>query len=107
MAENEKKEPLKVEIFKPDTIIKLELPVTYVERFNQFLLDFIPFRDEEHFQEVMKKIADKKEDDDFSYHTTTLMSFLALCEQAARKQGHLEVIDIDRETGDRIQVSED
>lgn len=107
MAENEKKEPLKVEIFKPNTIIKLELPVTYVERFNQFLLDFIPFKDEEHFNEVMKKIADKKEDDEFSYHTTTLMSFLALCEDAARKQGHLELVDIDRETGERINSSED
>jgi hypothetical protein len=103
----EKKETIKVEVFKPDTTIKLELPVNYVMRFNQFLLEFIPFKDEEHFKATMEKIKNKQEDDEFSFHTTTLLAFLTLCENTARDQGLLEMIDIDKETGEKVESSTD
>lgn len=103
----ETKEPLKVEVFKPGSTITVELPVAYVERFNQFLLEFIPFKDEEHFKTTMEKVKDNKQDDEYSYHTTTLLSFLVLCEESARKQGLLEYVDIDPETGKRVESSTD
>jgi len=103
----EKKSPLQVEVFKPGTTIKIDLPVAYVERFNQFLLEFIPFKDEEHFKTTMEKINNKEQDEPFSYHTTTLLSFLVLAEESARKQGLLEHVEIDRETGKRVESSTD
>jgi hypothetical protein len=105
MAEN--KETIKVEVFKPDTTIKLELSVNYVMRFNQFLLEFIPFKDEEHFKTTMEKVKNNQQDDEFSFHTTTLLSFLTLCENAAREQGLLDMIDIDKETGEKVESSID
>lgn len=105
MAEN--KGPLKVEVFKPETVINIQLPVAYVERFNQFMLEFIPFKDEEHFKATMDKVRDNKQDDEFSYHTTTLLSFLVLCEESARKQGLLEYVEIDPETGKKVETSKD
>lgn len=103
----EKKESIKVEVFKPDTTIKVDLPVNYVARFNQFLLEFIPFKDEDHFKTTMEKIKNNQQDDEFSFHTTTLLSFLTLCENSAREQGLLEYVDIDKETGEKIESSED
>jgi hypothetical protein len=99
----EKKSPIKVEVFKKDTTIKVDLPVAYVERFNQFMLEFIPFENEEHFKTTMDKIQKNEQDDAFSYHTTTLLSFLVLVEESARKQGLLEEVEIDPETGNKIE----
>ena len=103
----EKRESIKVEVFKPDTTIKVELPVNYVMRFNQFLLEFIPFKDEEHFKATMEKVKNNQQDDEFSFHTTTILAFLTLCENSAREQGLLDYVDIDKETGEKIEPSID
>ena len=39
--------PVRAEVYKENTSISLELPVDYVMRFNQILLEFVPFKDQE------------------------------------------------------------
>ena len=109
MSEETKEvKPVKVEIYKPDATINIELPVGYVARFNQMLLEFFPFKDEKHLMEVMKKISDSPDDpDEFVYNTRTVISFLVLVEEAARKQGHLKYVEYDPTTQTSKDINED
>lgn len=109
MSEETKEvKPVKVEIYKPDVNITIELPVGYVARFNQMLLEFFPFKDEQHLLDTMKKISDSKEDpDEFVYNARTILSFLVLVEEAARKQGHLKYVEYDPATQTSKDISED
>lgn len=91
--ENKEVKPIILEVYKEKTVIKVDLPVAYVTRFNQMLLEFIPFKDQEHFNEVMEKVKKGDESDPFSYNVTTLLSFLNLVEDEARKQGHLKKVE--------------
>lgn len=92
-----------IEVMKKDTVIDLKLPVDFYFRFNQFMLEFFPFKDGEHFQQILNNIKEGKDNEDaHSYHFRTLLSFLLFVEEEARKQGHLEKINIDIETGDKV-----
>ena len=104
---SESKKPIRVEVFKPDTVINIELPVAYVERFNQFMLEFIPFKDDQHLKDTLEKVQKGEQDEPFSYHTTTLLSFLVLVEEAARKQNLLKYVEIDPDAQETKDVSED
>tara|TARA_R110000868_G_C10916146_1_gene765321 strand:+ start:972 stop:1289 length:318 start_codon:yes stop_codon:yes gene_type:complete len=104
---SEPKKPVEVEVYKPDTVIKIDLPVAYVQRFNQLMLEGIPFKDHDHFTETLKKVEKGDQDDPYSYHVTTILSFLVMVEEAARKQGHLKTVEINPETQEQTDVSED
>lgn len=92
-----------IEVMKKDTVIDLKLPVDFYFRFNQFMLEFFPFKDGEHFQQILNNIKEGKDNEDaHSYHFRTLLSFLLFVEEEARKQGHIEKINIDIETGDKV-----
>jgi hypothetical protein len=96
--------PVRAEVYKENTQISLELPVDYVVRFNQMLLEFIPFKDQEHFTEVMKKISEGTIDDAFTYHCQTILAFLTLVETAARAQEKLHWIEYDPATQTKTPV---
>lgn len=101
---SEKKESQKIfdiEVFKEDIIITIEVPVAMVTRLNQLLLEFIPFKDEEHFLTTMKNIADKKFDDPFAYHTSTIMFLMNMLEDAARKQDKLQWVRYNADTNEK------
>ena len=92
-----------VEILKKDTVIDIKLPVDFYFRFNQFMLEFFPVKDAEQFQQILTNIKDGKDHEDaHSYHFRTILSFLLLVEDEARKQGHTEKITIDIETGEKL-----
>jgi len=97
MSENTEKKITEVDVYKEGVIIDIKLPVAFVTRFNQLLLEGIPFKDVEHVAEVMGKVAKGDQDDPFAYHVTTLISFLSLVEDAAKEQGHLKKIKINSE----------
>jgi flagellar biosynthesis component FlhA len=100
--------PIKVEIYKPEAVITIQLPVGYVARFNQMLLEFFPFKDEQHLKDTLKKVADSQDDpDEFVYNVRTILSFLVLVEEEARKQGHLKYVEYDPVTETTTDVSED
>lgn len=94
---SEEKKTVEIEIYKKDSTIKLNLPSVYVQRFNQLMLEFLPFKDEEHFQKVLQNIAENKIEGPFEYHMETIMSFLTLVEEAARQQNLLEKVQINPE----------
>lgn len=96
--------PVRAEVYKENTQISLELPVDYVIRFNQMLLEFIPFKDQEHFTEVMQKIAEGKIDDPFTYHCQTILAFLTLVEGAARQQDKLHWVEYNPATQEKTVV---
>ena len=91
-----------VEIIKKDTVIDIKLPVDFYFRFNQFILEFFPVKDAEHFQQILTNIRDGKDNEDaHSYHFRTILSFLLLVEDEARKQGHTEKVTFNTETGEK------
>jgi len=98
MSEESQNKKHNVEVYKENTTISVDLPVEFVKRFNELMFDFIPFKDEEHFIEVMKNISEKKFDEPFAYHVSTIFAFLNTVEEAARKQDKLHWIEYDSET---------
>lgn len=104
MSEEENKSKLiETEVLKENTVITIELPVEYYFRLNQFLFEFFPFKDENHFGEIVKKIAEGKDETDFeAYNFRTLLSLQLLIEDAAKKQGHIQKVKIDPATGEKI-----
>lgn len=101
----EKKEPkiIEREVLKENTVIKLEIPVDYYFRLNQFLFEFFPFKDENHLTEIIAKVAEGKDETDAeAYHFRTFLSLQLLIEDAAKKQGHTHVVKIDIEKGERV-----
>lgn len=96
--------PIVLEVYKENTTINIDLPVAYVSRFNQMLLEFIPFKDQDHFNEVMKRVQEGDQSEPFSYNVTTMLSFLNLVEDAARKQGHLKNVEFNPETKEQKDI---
>lgn len=92
-----------VEILKKDTVIDVKLPVDFYFRFNQFMTEFFPVKDAKHLEEILKLIQEGKDNDDVhAYHFRTLLSFLLLVEDEARKQGHTEMIKLNTTTGEKL-----
>jgi hypothetical protein len=91
-TENQK---VNIEVYKPNSTIEVKLPSIYVQRFNQLLLEFMPFKDEAHFNQVLQNVADNKIEGPFEYHLETVLSFLTLVEDAARQQNLLDTVEVD------------
>lgn len=101
MSEESKTNIREVEIIKKDTVIKLELPIDFFFRLNQLILEF-PV-DSERMGKMIELITNNQDEtDDMAYHFRTLLSLQLLIEDAARQQGHTEMITIDLETGERV-----
>jgi hypothetical protein len=91
------------EVLKETGTVKLELPISYYVRINQFLFEFFPFKDDKHLGEIITKIAEGKDETDVeAYHFRTLLSLQLLIEDAAKQQGQTEIVKIDAEKGERI-----
>lgn len=96
--------PVRAEVYKEDISINVEIPVAYVMRFNQLLLEFVPFKDHEHFTQVMKNIGEGKIEEPFAYHCQTILAFLTLIETAARSQDKLHWVEYDPATQTKTPV---
>lgn len=97
---------VKLEVYKEDSVIKIELPVKYVYRFNELLMNFIPFRDQEHMMTTLENISNNKIEDDFAYHVATILAFLTLVEDSAREQNLLKKVEYDRTTNEKTDIEE-
>lgn len=105
MSEETKEvKPIILEVYKEDVVIKVDLPVAFVTRFNQLLLEFMPFKDQQHFEEVMKRVQEGDQSEPFSYNVTTVLSFLTLVEESARKQGLLKNVEFNPETKEQRDI---
>lgn len=103
MSEESKSPIREIEILKKDTVIDVKLPVDFYFRFNQFMNEFFPVRDAKHLEDTLKLIQEGKDDTDpHAYHLRTIISFLLLVEDTARKQGHTEMILFNTETGEKV-----
>lgn len=96
--------PVRAEVYKEETSIEVNIPVAYVMRFNQLLLEFVPFKDQEHFNEVMRNIGEGKIEEPFAYHCQTILAFLTLIETAARSQDKLQWVEYDPATQSKTVV---
>jgi hypothetical protein len=103
---SEEKKKLTIEVYKEGTTVDVKLPVEYVYRFNQLLLEFIPFTDQDHFNKVLKNISEGKIEGPFEYHVSTVLMFLNLIEDSARAQDILKSIEYDPETQTKKDTSE-
>ncbi len=103
MSEQQESKIIEREILKENATVKLDLPLAYYLRINQFLFEFFPFRDEKHLGEILTKIAEGQDETDAeAYHFRTLLSLQLLIEEAAKAQGLTEIVKIDTEKGERI-----
>ena len=101
MSTEPTKKIFELEVYQDNSTINVELPVEFVMRFNQLLMEFIPFKDQDHFLEVMKNISDKKFDEPFAYHVSTIIFLLNKIEDAARQQGKLQWVEYNAETQEK------
>ena len=101
MSEESKPTIREVEIIKKDTVIKIDLPVDFFFRLNQFMLDFT--EKPEDMGKIIELITNGQEHTDpRAYHFRTLLSLQILIEDAAREQGHTEIIKVNTDTGQRV-----
>lgn len=103
---SEEKKKMIIEVYKEGTTVDVKLPVEYVYRFNQLLLEFIPFTDQDHFNTVMKNISDNKIEGPFEYHVSTVLMFLNLIEDSARGQDLLKSVEYDPASQTRKDINE-
>jgi hypothetical protein len=103
MSEESKPTIREIEMLKRETVIDVKVPVDFYFRFNQFMIEFFPVKDAKHLEDILKLIQEGKDDTDVhAYHYRTLLSFLLLVEDSARKQGHTEMVKINTTTGERV-----
>jgi hypothetical protein len=101
MSEETKPTIREIEIIKKDTVIKLDLPVDFFFRINQFMLDFT--EKPEDMGKIIELITKGEEHTSpQAYHYRTLLSLQLLIEEAAREQGHTEMIHINTTTGEKV-----
>jgi len=101
MSTEPTKKIFELEVYQDNSTVTVDLPVELVMRFNQLLMEFIPFKDQDHFLEVMKNVTDKKFDDPFAYHVSTILFLLNKVEESARSQGKLQWVEYNAETQEK------
>jgi hypothetical protein len=108
MSEEQKPESVlkNVEVLKRDVKIKLDLPVAYHTRLNQFIMEMFPVKDQKEFAELLDRvIKDETQEDRKAYHLHTLISLVTIIEDSAREQGFTEKVNYDMETGEYSKPS--
>ena len=93
---------IEVEVLPEDIEVTITLPVAYYYRINQLILNFFPFKDQEHLESTLKLLSEEKEDTAEAYHLKTLMSLQVLIEEQARKDNKLKRVKVNKETGEKI-----
>jgi len=104
-----KKKTQKVKVIDKDCIIKAEIPGIFYYRFNKMLgehFEYKEYKDKEHFKQIMEDIKEGKQETPLAYHIYTVMAFQILLEDLAEEQGLMKEIEIDLETGERINIGE-
>lgn len=89
-----------VEIIPFDCTIDLKVSGEFVARLSLFLTNFFPYKDQDHFNEIVKHVKEKtNQEDPYVYHFTTLVALQAHIEQEAKAQNLTKMIKVDKTTG--------
>ena len=93
-----------VEVIPNDAVIDLKIHASFLQRLNTFILEFFPFKDKEHFDEIIKHVKDNtNQDDPHVFHLTTLLSLQNFIEEEAKIQNKTKKIIVDLATGKPIE----
>lgn len=102
MSEN--KEFAEVDIIPLDAVIDVKIGGGFVARLSSFLTDFFPYKNKEHFLELIKNIKENTNlDDPYVYHFQTLIFLQKHLEEEAKAQNQLKKVKVDLKTGEPIE----
>jgi hypothetical protein len=89
-----------VEIIPFESVIDIKISGDFVGRIANFLTNFFPYKNEEHYKELIKNVKENtNQDDPYVYNFTTLVALQAHIEQQAREQNVVKTIKVDKTTG--------
>ena len=94
------KPPIEIKTLKEDSIVTIEIPTALYLRIRVLLMEGIPFSSLESALKTLTSISKGEKDSNMiDYHTRTLLYLISKIEDAAEKQGVLEMQKLDRNTG--------
>lgn len=97
------KTPVEIEIIPGDAIIDVKISGDFLSRLNSFITDFFPYKDKDHYLQLVKDLKDNtNQEDPFVYHFKTLIALQAHVEMEAKAQNKTKKVKIDPETGEPI-----
>ena len=89
-----------VEIIPFDCTVDLKVSGEFIARLSMFLTNFFPYKDQEHFNQLIKDVKEKtNQEDPYVYHFTTLVALQAHIEEQAKAQKVTKMIKVDKTTG--------
>ena len=89
-----------VEIIPFDCTVDLKVSGEFIARLSMFLTNFFPYKDQEHFNQLIKDVKEKtNQEDPYVYHFTTLVALQAHIEEQAKAQKVTKMIKVDKVTG--------
>lgn len=101
---SEEKQTAEVEIIPLDAVISLKVGGSFVARLSAFITDFFPYKDKEHFTEIIKNIKENtNQDDPYVFHLFTLLSLQKHIELEAKEQNQTKKVLVDLNTGQPIE----
>lgn len=89
-----------VEIIPFDCTVDLKVSGEFIARLSMFLTNFFPYKDQDHFNQLIKDVKEKtNQEDPYVYHFTTLVALQAHIEEQAKAQKVTKMIKVDKTTG--------
>jgi len=89
-----------VEIIPFDCTVDLKVSGEFIARLSMFLTNFFPYKDQDHFNQLIKDVKEKtNQEDPHVYHFTTLVALQAHIEEQAKDQKVTKMIKVDKTTG--------
>jgi hypothetical protein len=89
-----------VEIIPFDCTVDLKVSGEFIARLSMFLTNFFPYKDQDHFNQLIKDVKEKtNQEDPYVYHFTTLVALQAHIEEQAKDQKVTKMIKVDKVTG--------
>lgn len=93
-----------VEIIPKDAVIDIKVSFNSMQRILLLLTDFFPYKDTEHFAQLVKHVKEgTNQEDKEVFHFTTLVSLYTHLEEQAKAQGKTKMILVNAETGEPIE----
>jgi hypothetical protein len=103
-AATEENNIIDVEIIPLEAEITLKVSGHFVARLSNLLTNFFPYKDQNHFKELVKHLQeDTNQDDPYVYNFATLVALQSYIEQEAKEQKLTKMVKIDKKTGALVE----
>lgn len=90
----------KAEAIPFDAVITIEVGGGFYGRLHQLLYALASFKTPEEFGKAIALIKeDKANDDPYAYHLETILNLTSAIEEAAKKQGKLQMVNLPEQGG--------